>query len=311
MKVFHRFFFYVTILFLPTQLGLHLWPQWTFILGRRVDYLSPTIYLTDILIALTLLFWLLSLVLSSRRRPGSMVGYGTTWMDSRLRGNDKKTTVVFLGIVFLSLLNIFISSNKPVAIYSWIKVFKFITFGFYIIKTKPKVSIIVDLLTVGIFYSSIIAIAHFFLQRAIGGPLWFLGERLFTSQTPGIAQVNWCWPAPCRLLLRPYATFPHPNVLGGFLAVTLPLIIQQILQMSQIRQMKKFFFIISTVLGLVALILTFSRSAWIVGMLVVSWIFIPKIGTRKFSATLPKSGRLLRKAWRCFRIITKKTIPQK
>jgi hypothetical protein len=44
--------FLTLLLLLPTQLGLHFWPQWASVFGMRVDYLSPTIYLTDIIIFL-------------------------------------------------------------------------------------------------------------------------------------------------------------------------------------------------------------------------------------------------------------------
>src|SRR5687767_12118252 len=42
--------FFSFLLFLPTQLGIHFWPDFSSIFGIRVDYLSPTIYLTDLLV---------------------------------------------------------------------------------------------------------------------------------------------------------------------------------------------------------------------------------------------------------------------
>ena len=49
--------FLVTI---PTQLGLHFWPEWSKVAGIRVDYLSPVLYLTDI-------FWTGWVVLKIRK----------------------------------------------------------------------------------------------------------------------------------------------------------------------------------------------------------------------------------------------------
>src|ERR1035437_7520739 len=51
-----KIFFYLLILFLPTQLGKHFWPNFSFVYGLRLDYLSPTIYLTDILILVIFIF---------------------------------------------------------------------------------------------------------------------------------------------------------------------------------------------------------------------------------------------------------------
>src|SRR5680860_1754307 len=53
------FFFYLLILFLPTQVGKHFWLQSSFVYGLRIDYLSPTLYLTDILILIILILFFL------------------------------------------------------------------------------------------------------------------------------------------------------------------------------------------------------------------------------------------------------------
>lgn len=45
-----KLLFYLLILLLPTQLGYHFWPDFTSVLGLRIDYLSPTIYLTDLIV---------------------------------------------------------------------------------------------------------------------------------------------------------------------------------------------------------------------------------------------------------------------
>src|SRR5258708_5835258 len=52
-----RFLLSFTLLLLPTQFGRHFWPDFAFVQGQRSDYLSPTIYFTDIFITLLLLIW--------------------------------------------------------------------------------------------------------------------------------------------------------------------------------------------------------------------------------------------------------------
>src|ERR1035437_9579523 len=51
-------FFYLLLLFLPTQFGKHFWPNFSYVYGIRIDYLSPTLYFTDVLIILIIVFWL-------------------------------------------------------------------------------------------------------------------------------------------------------------------------------------------------------------------------------------------------------------
>ncbi|KKU82474.1 MAG: O-antigen polymerase family protein [Microgenomates group bacterium GW2011_GWA2_47_8] len=251
----HQRFFWLLLLFLPTQLGLHFWPDWAGVLGRRVDYLAPTVYLTDILALFTVGIYSISNI----QYPIS-----------------KKKFLFFIPIVLFVVLNIAVSTNHFVAIYKWLKVLEFVALGWYIVKTKPKLSAISFPLAAGVFYSSVLAIVQFFLQHSVGGPLWWLGERTFDVGTPGIARVSLCqwvsvsWTG-CPELLRPYATFPHPNVLGGFLAAVLPFIVVSTCQ--RVSESVKKYFSITFFVGIIALGLTFSRSAILVGGIGILFAF--------------------------------------
>ena len=64
-----------------------------------------------------------------------------------------------------------------------------------------------------------LAVWQFIAQTSIEGWWYWLGERQLDLSGLGIAKVT----HQGRLLLRPYATFSHPNVLAGFLIGCLPL----------------------------------------------------------------------------------------
>ncbi len=234
----HLVLFRLLLILLPTQLGLHFWPAWAMVLGRRMDFLSPTIYLTDILIFLMFVFW----------RPKKIFG--------------QRPISLWLTIFVFAAANIFFAINKFVSAYMWFKVFEYIFLGIYVSNTKPKFSHTIFYLSIGVLYSSLIAIGQFFAQHSLG--LWILGERAFTVDTPGIARFYFE-----RLLLRSYATFPHPNVLGAYLAILLLLIVTQI-------KKHKVFYLITMVFGIIALILTFSRSAWVAAGLGVVFLSVKK-----------------------------------
>lgn len=267
----HQLFFFLLLLFLPTQLGLHFWPDWTTVLGRRVDYLSPTLYLTDILVFFMLLFWFIQYCQSIKGFVLSIKG---------LISKILNTKYLILLILFVGL-NIFFASSKPEALYKWLKVLEFMALGWYIIRTKPSLSFIIYPLSLGILYSSLLAVAQFFLQHSLGGFFWWLGERTFTINTLGISRIALNWSIGSiglfdfGLKIRPYGTFPHPNVLGGFLAVTLPLVIIQLSNypIVKLSNKKTLFSLTAIILGLVALILSFSRSAWVVGALGISIMY--------------------------------------
>src|SRR3990167_9278499 len=48
MKLAYRLIVLIVLLS-PSQLGFHFWPRWSLVNGIKIDYLSPTIYLTDLI----------------------------------------------------------------------------------------------------------------------------------------------------------------------------------------------------------------------------------------------------------------------
>lgn len=199
VKNFQKFIFILLLILLPTQLGYHFWPEWAFVNGIRVDYFAPTIYLTDILILILLVSELFTRGALAVRR------------EHLLRN----------GLIFLFIfLNIYFSYSPFVSLYKWLKVLE-LGFLVWYIHFKFQTSNFKFLL-IPIFYESVLALWQFFNQGSVGGLWYWLGERAFNAATPGIAHG------------RPYGTFPHPNVLAGFLLVSCILIIKYIPRKSRI-----------------------------------------------------------------------------
>lgn len=261
--------FYLLTLFLPTQLGRHFWPEWSQVLGLRIDYLSPTLYLTDILILLLFFSFLPSFIASFSTKKNLFLFFQ----------RNRKLVFLIFGLLIFLLGGILRAENPPVGFYKLVKILEFSFLGIYVARTQKtfgQFQRIVALLAVGVFAESFIALGQFFKQGSIGGPLWWLGERTFSSATPGIAQAI----IDGRLLLRPYGTFPHPNVLAGFLVVVLTLM----LGASWGKGAGRLFKIITFALGLTALFLTFSRAGWVAGflaLLATFLIFYPRVLKRK------------------------------
>lgn len=248
MKKLHRRFFWLLIFLLPVQLGRHFWFEWTQVLGLPIDYLSPTLYLTDLLVIAILLTW---------------------WWQKKIRDKIQKNWVVGAVFIFL-LVNSFLAVNRGAAFYKLIKVLEFTLLGFYIAKSNYTLYAIRYPLSLAVVYSSLIAIFQFIKQASLGGIFWWLGERNFNIITPGIAKaiING------RLVLRPYATFPHPNVLAGFFLVAIILLLGNLKSTNQlINKLKKnwsigIYWILVFILALIGLVLSFSRATWLIGLLV-------------------------------------------
>jgi len=265
----HRGLFLTLITLLPVQLGRHFWPEWTYVLGLRIDYLAPTIYLTDLLLVgiVGLWFWENRKQLTINKQFLAIKQYW--WV-----------IVVF----FYLLVNSFLAQNPGVAFYKFFKIIEFTLLGFYLARTKVRMASLVPYLSLGVIYSSLMAIGQFVWQHSLGGPFWWLGERTFNAFTPGIAEAV----LGGRLMMRPYATFPHPNVLAGFILVSLILIVMN----RQEGQFKKTVKWLVMGLGIVTLVVSFSRSVWLVGLLslfFIGYYFFPK---KKYYLTVSLIGLL-------------------
>jgi len=198
----HKFLFYALILSIPIQLGKHFWPDFAFINGIRIDYLAPTVYLTDILIGLMLLSWLTSRLSITK--------------DQVLSG-----IMLFFVVGLFVEANIFFSLSPYVAIFRWIKYLEMWLLVVYISKAHLSIQKVTKLLILAGLFTVFLALIQLINDGSIGGLFYFLGERSFTLSTPGISKQILFG----KEYILPYATFSHPNVLAGYFVVTLSFIL--------------------------------------------------------------------------------------
>src|SRR5689334_11072958 len=105
----HALLFYTLIILLPTQLGLHLWPDWALVLGRRVDYLSPTLFITDILVGLLFVVWAIDL----------WKNHAIFKIAKKIKTHTSFLIVATTFVIFAGC-NIWFAQNTYVALYTWI-----------------------------------------------------------------------------------------------------------------------------------------------------------------------------------------------
>jgi hypothetical protein len=295
------------IFFLPTQLGKHFWPSFSIVSGLRIDYLSPTIYFTDILIVLLALVSLLHKVfLVKPRTPkpeirkkiqNTKLPNSKRLMSVRLfkfvsdpllrqasdgtwfRASDfilHKWVIMFFAI---SLVVGIVFSARPLAgAYGLFKLGEFAFFAWVSTRILAKEKIFQQMIIVfagSMILQSLLAVVQFYHQGSLGGVMYYLGERMFTAVTPGIANAS----LNGALLLRPYGTLPHPNVLAGYLLIGMFLLISNI--KTHTSKTEKTLMFSSIVVSAVALILSMSRTAILYGS-VIMFIFLAKIILQKF-----------------------------
>ena len=274
---------YLLILFLPTQLGKHFWPDFSIVSGIRVDYLSPTLYFTDVLVGILFVYWCFRKVQSANFKVQSynskfkIFNFKLQFLTFNFELLTKKSFAYLLFLLYM-VISIAFLNNPFSSLYFFVKFLEFSFLAFYIaqnIKENSQVKKIAILLSVGVIFESLLAFAQLVQQGSVGGALYFLGERFFTASTPGIANAS----INGELIMRPYGTFPHPNVLAGYLVIALMFVCFFRTEKLKLRV----FFFSSFVVGTLALFFTLSRVAVVLWIILFSSLFVWKIIRQKFS----------------------------
>ena len=255
--------FFLILLFLPTQLGRHFWPSFSYISGIRIDYLSPTVYLTDVLILLLLIFFISRLKL----RSPLLIFKKFPWFSLNL-----------LFLIFIFLIGILISKNPGAGFYGLLKFLEFVFLGIYTARFVTKINFkkILLVFSIPIIFESLLSFTQYLRQSSIGGIFYFFGERTFNGQTPGIANAS----LDGELILRAYGTFSHPNVLGGYLVLAMTLILFNLKIIK--NKLEKFFYFICLAVGTLGLFLTFSRIALLLWLSILVIFIVFRIGGNFF-----------------------------
>jgi len=253
MKKIEKILLFLLVFFFPSQLAYHFWPKFAYLFGIRVDYLAPTVYLTDILIFLLILF-------SFNRLK-------------KIEWRQKVPVLVLVGVY--AFFNVYLAKSHLLAMLKWLTFIKLALFGIYLYlcNLRGLKKLIISALSLSVAIFSLIGIGQFLIKSTIGGPLYYLGERHFSVNTPGMALTTLFG----KEYLRAYSTFPHPNALAGYLAVAVLIIVT-------LRGEKNFFKKASgwllLLLASLCFILTFSTGAFVALAVVLimraTWLLFAK-----------------------------------
>lgn len=229
--------------FLPTQLGYFFWPAWSYFWGIKIDFLSPVIFLTDLILLVLLLIWILERFRQHRPSP------------SRL---NKLWFWPVGGTIVLVIVNLLFSFSPALSGYRALKWLQLVfLIGYFSTNFLP------DLL-IPLFFSliltALLAWGQFLFQGSVQGVFWWVGERFFNSSTLGVAKMDLFG----RLFVRPMATFSHPNSLAGFILVAL--IIFWFFRQFLAKKLRVFFYF-GLMVMLSVLVITFSGAVWLAGLL--------------------------------------------
>lgn len=182
-----------------------------------------------------------------------------------------KRDILCIGFIFWAGLSIFWAPDRVLAGYFFVKlllagvVFSLIrSFG------KRETSLIITVLFIGAVLESTLGIWQFLSQSTfISTWLGMSGHEAWQAGTSVLKNDTGRW-------LRAYGTFPHPNMLGGYLGAVLVLGVGYFLHRALSTRMCWMVWGGSMTI-LLGLLVTFSRTAWVgtaIGMLVLVFLSV-------------------------------------
>ncbi len=195
--VFSRILLFFIVLLFPSQFGIHFWPKFAYLSGFRLDYLAPALYLSEVLILLYLLLNLKTLLIVFR--------------------TQYRLLLLFLLAVAINCL---FTSYIQLVIYSWSKFCLYLSFVLVLRQNKTTLTSLLTPLYLSCLWTVFLALLQFSHQSSAGGLWYYLGERSFSLSTSNLAKNIYFG----QLVLRPYASFSHPNSMAGYLLIVLYLL---------------------------------------------------------------------------------------
>ena len=254
----NRALFSLFLLFISTQFGKHFFLPFSYLSGVRVDYLAPTIYLTDILILLLTVF------------------------NFKIVLKFFKNKKIIFGLSLL-LINIIFSKLPEISIYWSIKIIELLiifSLAKKILTTLKEKYILIVLLISGSF-QLFLSLTQMINKHSVQGVFYYFGERLLSLSAPGIAKASLGGVE----LLRPYGTFSHPNSLAGFFLL-LYFFVLTYKKFDRHLALKYLLLFISSIL----IFISFSKIAIITFLILNTSYFI---FNTKFSCKLCKVARMV------------------
>jgi len=253
-KLTHKNLFYALVFLIPLNLAKHFVLPQSYVGGILVDYLIPSIYVTDILIFLIVLLWAFS-----------------GWKNNL---NLSRILFIFLTAGFFSVVT---SSSFFPSVYFFVRLVLYALLCLYVasnFKIEKDFNKLVKIFAFDIFLLGVLAFFQFIYQGSVFNNYLFFGEQPYSLSTPQISVKNMFGNA----VVPAYGTFRHPNAFGGYLSI-LTLFVFSSLNFSNFR--RNGFYKISVCAGLIGLFFTLSRSAWVSFLFGALFVFlIRKLGKK-------------------------------
>ncbi len=244
---FHEILFYIFLFLLPIQTRILYNPEKAYVVDYFNYHLAVFFYLTDILLVAVLVSWII--------------------FDKHDKTIVSRLFWLILAFYCLILVGLFHVKRLDIAWYQAAKWLEVLLLILYVRETfrETNFKIASILLFLSGVSQALISLTEFHVQHSIG--LSLLGEYIAPLGTPGLATIE----TMTGKVVRAYGTFPHPNVLGGFLILSLIFGLYLVSRATKVSQ--RIIVSCGTIVVMLGIFVTFSRIAWISSILIfVTWL---------------------------------------
>jgi O-antigen ligase len=237
---FHELLFLTFVFLIPIQTRILYGPDQSYINWYFSYHLAFFVYLTDLLFLVCFIAWLIF-------DPPKIVWNRTFHL-----------ILLYIFMVFVGLLHVKHLNIGLYEAFKWLELFLIVIYVSYTFRTTKRFDLVLLALFLSGIAQSILAICQFHVQHDLN--LAFLGEYIPALGTPGLASLNVFG----GKVIRAYGTFPHPNVLAGFLVSSILAGYYLVSRATKTAQWLIGLGLISLFFGL---FFTFSRIAWLAAAL--------------------------------------------
>jgi len=223
--------------------------QYSLVIHFNNQYQRVALYPSDIGALATVALWLLA----------RLVAAATGQTRAALKIGPLSVTLPLLGLAALSALSATQAIFPPLSIEIALHLLLLAALVIAVINLRPPLWAVVAPLAPLLAIEGVLAVLQARAQSTLLGHFLFNWNTEATAAQSGASVVQ--LPGGTRWL-RAYGSFPHPNILGGFLCLALPLVAGAYLRLPR-RSRTAWLLLIALALGALALLLSFSRAAWL------------------------------------------------
>jgi putative inorganic carbon (HCO3(-)) transporter len=255
--------------------------------GSFSEYTTIFISWADVLMVSTIIIYVIKVLYRQLNSNGKWIR-----LDRNLTAiasiKVSRETYYLIILLIWSSLSIFWSISKAIAAYrviSLIEICVFVYIALAILREKKWLNLAIYALITNGVAQSIIGIIQFATNKSIG--LRIFGESIIGPYVDGVAKIV----IEGEKHIRAYGTFPHPNIMGGFLIVPIAIVFvelsirlrlrfqayeKEVSYETTLRMMSTRWLALIEIILIIGLLLTYSRSAFlglVVGLCIICLIY--------------------------------------